>query len=69
MATEIARQGATALIILLFGVAAGLVVYGAFSFKGVEVAEGGGRFVNMRLEVLWTAIAAAILLAIFIYTR
>lgn len=49
----------TALIVGLFLVAGGLVVYGAAAYRG----QAGGR------EVLWTGMAGLLLAVLFAYIR
>jgi len=55
-----------ALIAALFLVVAGLLAYGAYAFRR---SPKQASKVNMQLEVLWTGLAGALLLAIFVYVR
>lgn len=62
------------LTVTLLVVVAGLLLYGLVVFRGpIPAASTHGdsttRRVNMRLEVLWTAVATAILVGIFVYVR
>jgi heme/copper-type cytochrome/quinol oxidase subunit 2 len=60
----------TLLTILLFAVVAGLLVQGVvFARQEVREAASVPRRTDMRLEVLWTAIAAGLLLAVFLSIR
>jgi predicted secreted protein len=58
----------TGVIVFLFLVAAGLLAYGARAFgrpgEQTEVSQ-----VNMGREVLWTGLAAALLLGVFLYAH
>ncbi|MGI8825436.1 MAG: hypothetical protein ACR2JC_07305 [Chloroflexota bacterium] len=56
------------LIFALFGCVCALLVYGAWAFRASVPATSmtHGRRVNMRLEVVWTGLAAALLGAIFV---
>lgn len=59
-----------ALLVLLFVAVGALLLYGVYAFRGAaKPAVEGARAVNLRIEVLWTAIAAALLLGVFLYAR
>jgi heme/copper-type cytochrome/quinol oxidase subunit 2 len=63
----------TVLILALFLVVGALLGYGAVVFGREDRNAGGetpaGGRVNMRREVLWTGVAAALLLLAFLYVR
>lgn len=58
----------TALIVLLFAVAAGLLGYGVYAFGRRGATEEVSQ-VNMGREVLWTGLAAVLLAAVFLYAQ
>ncbi|HLJ69502.1 MAG TPA: hypothetical protein VKX16_19275 [Chloroflexota bacterium] len=61
------------LVVALFVAIAGLLGYGFRVFgRGdteLDRPEPGKPTVNMRLEVLWTGLSAALLLAVFLMVR
>lgn len=61
-------QSVVVLVLALFVVMLGLLVYGASAFAGGADTSHtpGGRRINMRLEVLWTGVAATILFGFFL---
>jgi heme/copper-type cytochrome/quinol oxidase subunit 2 len=61
----------TWLVALLFITVSGLLVYGFFKFHRESDAQPdrAGRQVSMRLEVVWTAVSALLLFAVFLYAR
>lgn len=63
---------ATALIAALFVGVASLVGYGLYAFRHAPDSGAtwdGGRRVDVRREVVWTALAALLLLVIVWYAR
>jgi heme/copper-type cytochrome/quinol oxidase subunit 2 len=64
----------TGLTILLFVGVAGLLGYGAIHFRRSASGDSPGsdrveRRVDMRREVLWTGVAATLLLIVFAYVH
>ncbi len=63
----------TALIVLLFIVVCGLLVWGAYHFSprsaAAQLPRGVARRVDPRREVVWTGVATMVLLAIFLVAR
>lgn len=58
----------TGLIAVLFAAVLGLLGYGAYAFsRGAESVQPAK--VNMGREVLWTGLAALLLLGIFLYAH
>jgi heme/copper-type cytochrome/quinol oxidase subunit 2 len=57
----------TIIIGALFAVVAGLLVYGAVSFRNQSSEERARA--DMRWEVVWTGVATVILLVIFLMVR
>lgn len=59
-----------ALVAALFATVGVMLGYGLIRFRQVEVpANRAGRQVSMRLEVVWTAMSAALLFALFVWAR
>lgn len=58
-------------IAALFAAVIALLGYGAVRFRSRDepARQDAGRRVSMRLEVAWTAIAAMLLLGVFLYAR
>lgn len=61
----------TWLIAALFAAVGCLLGYGFFRFHTEKEAQPDrvGRQVSMRLEVVWTAISAMLLFAVFLYAH
>lgn len=58
----------TGLIAVLFLAVLGLLGYGAYAFSHGGVSEQQAK-VSMAREVLWTGLAAILLLGIFLYAH
>ena len=63
----------TQLIAALFLVVGALLAYGAYAFgwqqRNVASSQTPGPRIDMRWEVLWTGLAAVLLLAVFAHIR
>lgn len=64
----------TGLTIMLFATVGAMLAYGAVHFgrSAAEAQAGSGtseRRIDMRREVLWTGVAAVLLLFVFVYVR
>jgi heme/copper-type cytochrome/quinol oxidase subunit 2 len=62
------------LLIALFVTVGALLVYGGYAFRRSSATAGdqgvpGGRTANPMFDVLWTSLAALLLLGVFLYAR